>query len=147
MKINFINLLLGEISIRLLLITLTLSLSMIPLLPTQENGEFPEVYTLDSKPFGIPYTEWTARWWQWALSIPDKVNPISDLTGEHCSEGQKARFGFSRCIGEALQSGRVHIPAGKAILWAPINYSCSPAEFQESLILRLTSSMYKRAYE
>ena len=105
---------------------------MIPLLQAQENGEFPEVYTLDSKPFGIPYTEWTARWWQWALSIPDKVNPISDLTGEHCSEGQKGPVWFLGGTWGGSAERTCTIPAGKAILWAPINYSCSPAEFQET---------------
>lgn len=131
MKTNFTHFLLRVISIRLLLITLTLSLSMIPLLRAQENSKFPEVFTLNSKPFGIPYAEWTARWWQWALSIPDKVNPITDLTGEHCSEDQKGPVWFLGGTWGGSAERTCTIPAGKAILWAPINYSCSPAEFPE----------------
>jgi len=36
------------------------------------------------------YSEAAASWWTWALSQPATKNPITDLTGEHCAEGQPA---------------------------------------------------------
>ena len=30
----------------------------------------PQIFPINSKPFGLTYGEWAARWWQWALSIP-----------------------------------------------------------------------------
>ena len=38
--------------------------------------------------FGATYGEWSARWWQWALSIPAAVNPILDATGANCARDQ-----------------------------------------------------------
>ena len=33
--------------------------------------------------------EFTAAWWQWALSIPKSRNPLTDKTGENCIVGQR----------------------------------------------------------
>jgi hypothetical protein len=47
-----------------------------------------QVFSTDSKPYGLTYGEWTAKWWQWAYSIPKNVNPSYDDSGRYCSEGQ-----------------------------------------------------------
>jgi hypothetical protein len=31
----------------------------------------------------------TAEWWQWALSIPNSVNPVTDTSGDQCMVGQR----------------------------------------------------------
>src|SRR5258706_4066400 len=36
----------------------------------------------------------SADWWQWALSIPTSVNPLTDTTGEHCNVGQRGEKWF-----------------------------------------------------
>jgi len=33
-------------------------------------------------------------WWQWAMSIPDEVNPVRDLTGANCDVGQQGKVWF-----------------------------------------------------
>jgi hypothetical protein len=38
------------------------------------------VYDLDSRPFNTSYADWTAKWWQWAYSIPWDKNPSYDDT-------------------------------------------------------------------
>ncbi len=38
--------------------------------------------------FGNTYGEWSARWWQWILSVPADKNPNLDTTGAHCAEAQ-----------------------------------------------------------
>jgi hypothetical protein len=47
-----------------------------------------DVFQPDSKPYGLTYGDWTARWWQWAYSIPKDTNPAYDDTGKYCAEGQ-----------------------------------------------------------
>jgi Cache domain len=43
------------------------------------------VFEANSKPHGLTYGEWTARWWQWAYSIPKHVHPAYDDTGKYCA--------------------------------------------------------------
>jgi hypothetical protein len=60
------------------------------------NSQNPGVYVYPpgSKPYGLSYGEWSARWWQWVLSIPPEANPILDgiqgkpSHGNHCAQGQ-----------------------------------------------------------
>jgi hypothetical protein len=54
----------------------------------------PGVFPARSKPYGLSYGEWSARWWQWILSIPTKLNPNLDPTGAHCGEGQSGHVWF-----------------------------------------------------
>ena len=79
----------------------------------------PKLFPIDSKPYGLPYGEWTAKWWQWALSIPKDHNPLVDSTGEKCAEGQNGPVWFL-----AGTTGKMHwaerkciIPSEKAILF------------------------------
>jgi len=48
----------------------------------------PGVYSKDSKPFGIPYGDWLARWNQWFISIHAPVNPREHYTPERCTADQ-----------------------------------------------------------
>ncbi len=48
----------------------------------------PGVVQPSSNEFGNTYGEWSARWWQWGLSIPEDKNPIFDTSGAHCAEAQ-----------------------------------------------------------
>ena len=55
---------------------------------TEGSGISQQVYPINSKPFGLTYGEWSAKWWQWGLSIPTKDSPIVDETGTKCAVGQ-----------------------------------------------------------
>jgi hypothetical protein len=57
-------------------------------------GYTSKLFPIESKPYGFSYSEWTAKWWQWALSIPKGHNPLIDSTGEHCAEGQSGPVWF-----------------------------------------------------
>ena len=35
-----------------------------------------------------------SQWWQWALSIPASVNPLTDATGDNCFVGQRGTTWF-----------------------------------------------------
>ncbi|WP_196816464.1 hypothetical protein [Candidatus Nitrosocosmicus oleophilus] len=32
------------------------------------------IYSKDSHPYGTSYSEWMSKWWQWHVSLPNKVN-------------------------------------------------------------------------
>ena len=54
----------------------------------------PRIAPIQSHPHGNTYGEWAAEWWQWALETPASVNPVLDMTGEFCAEGQKGHVWF-----------------------------------------------------
>jgi hypothetical protein len=43
---------------------------------------------------GRTYGQWSARWWQYVLSIPAPENPLLDLTGARCARGQSGPVFF-----------------------------------------------------
>jgi hypothetical protein len=45
--------------------------------PAQENPN-PGIYPPDSRPYGHSYGRWSARWWQYAYSLPVNYNPLTD---------------------------------------------------------------------
>lgn len=52
--------------------------------------EFEDIQFFDifDKPYNFTYGAWTTKWWNWILSIPKEVNPLSDETGEHWNINQ-----------------------------------------------------------
>jgi hypothetical protein len=108
---------------------LTISAAFIIILVTSSEAKGSPVnqtvFSIDSKPYGLTYGEWTAKWWQWALSIPANDNPTVDKSGEKCSVGQNNSsvwFLAGTGGGEAVRS--CTIPSGKAILIPIINVEC-----------------------
>jgi hypothetical protein len=87
-----------------------------------------ELYTPDSKPFGRTYAEWTARWWQWVLSIAKTENPLVDENGENCANNQSGPVWFLAGTLKGPAERSCTIPADKAILFPVINVEASVAE-------------------
>ena len=77
-----------------------------------------KIFPPDSNPYGLTYGEWSAKWWQWVLSLPTDKNPLLDKTGELCNESQEDKDVFF-LVGTF--GGKVErtctIPSGKAILF------------------------------
>lgn len=48
----------------------------------------PNVFPIDSKPFGLSYSEWCIKWWQWISCIPKVNNPVFDWSGIKVYENQ-----------------------------------------------------------
>jgi hypothetical protein len=93
----------------------------------KKQGVEVSTFRPDEKPFGLTYGQWTAKWWQWALSIPSTNNPISDETGEHASTNQNGPVWFlAGTFGEnKIPNRRCEIPYGKAVLFPVINYEAN----------------------
>ena len=84
----------------------------------------PGVFSIDAKPYGITYAEWTARWWQWIFSIPEINHPSLDLTGEKCAIGQEGPVWFLTQTFGGPAERTCTIPAGKAVLIPIITGEC-----------------------
>ena len=54
----------------------------------QADSINPGVYSVDEKPYGLPYGKWTENFWKWVISIPQQNNPNLDPTGEKCMINQ-----------------------------------------------------------
>jgi hypothetical protein len=88
----------------------------------------PGVYSINSKPYGVSYGNWTAKWEQWLLSEPQVNNPATDQTGKNCGQNQKGPVWFLAGTPGGAATRTCTIPAGKAILFGIINAECSYSE-------------------
>ena len=84
----------------------------------------PQNLVVGVQTFGATYGAWSARWWQWLLSIPSAVNPNLDPTGANCDRGQKDNeddvwFLAGTFGGDVTRT--CTIPAGKPIFFPLIN--------------------------
>lgn len=91
----------------------------------------PRVLSANSTLDGVTYSEWTARWWQWLVSVPLERNPAADTTGEFCAENQNGPVWFLPGTFAGPVDRTCNIPAGKAILIALVNSECNPAEYPD----------------
>ncbi len=71
--------------------------------------------------FGNSYGEWSARWWQWLVSIPAATNPNLDATGADCALGQTGPVWFlAGSFGDKAYTRSCTIPGGKDLLITPL---------------------------
>jgi hypothetical protein len=115
----------------ILALMLTIGIFVYPELVVGDNlyGSNAEslVYPPGSMPFGLTYGEWTAKWWQWALSTPSNEFPVEDLTGEKCSINQSGPIWFLAGTPGGSAERSCSIPAGKAVMFPIINVRCDYA--------------------
>src|SRR5439155_23432452 len=85
-------------------------------------AEGPGVVPPAAHPYGHTYSDWAARWWQWALAQPLSTNPVLDTTGANCAAGQSGRVWF---LAGTFSAGTVSrsctVPAGTALLFPVLN--------------------------
>lgn len=119
----------GRISLSVLISTAlvfassSLIISIIPF--AQADNINPGVYSIDSKPYGIPYSDWTAKWEQWLISMPQQINAATDPTGSHCAQNQNGPVWFLAGTAGGLAERTCTVPATKAILFPIVNSECS----------------------
>jgi hypothetical protein len=85
---------------------------------------------------GLTYGQWSARWWQWAFSIPVDRHPLFDTAD--CSVGQSGHVWFlgasftasEPAPGQFLASAtrKCAVPAGIALFFPIVNSEASTAE-------------------
>ena len=93
--------------------------------------------------FGATYGEWSARWWQWALSIPAAVNPILDTTGANCAQGQVDDVWFLGGTFGGTVTRSCTVPPGKPIFFPLINnIAFKPFGYETLLDLRSLAASF-----
>jgi hypothetical protein len=89
----------------------------------------PGLYSVDSKPYGLTFAQWSEKWWQWMMSIPQPQNPLNDDTGKNCAASQNdPNVWFMTGTGSGSVVRSCTIPSSKAILIQPAGNECSYAE-------------------
>jgi hypothetical protein len=98
---------------------------------------------------GASYGEWSARWWQWLLSIPAAVNPNLDMTGENCDQGQVFSdvwfLAGTFSVGQPVEPVKrlCTIPSGKSLFFPIINIiSFKPWGYETLLDLRHSAANF-----
>ena len=82
-----------------------------------------------SKPNGLTYGQWSVKWWQWALSIPNDKNPINDKSGINCAINQNDQYAwFLAGSGGGKVERLCAVPVGKAIFFPVMDVECSYPE-------------------
>jgi hypothetical protein len=110
----------------LVAVLVIIGLMLLPAVSFSQNTN-PGVLTPNSKSYGMSYQEWSARWWQWAVSMPLDHNPLADTAD--CSTGQLGPVWF---LGGSFTSATAvrncQVPAGKSLFFPIINVDCSSLE-------------------
>lgn len=71
----------------------------------------------------------SSDWWKWAMSSPDEINPVRDISGIHCDTGQRGNVWFlAGGFGSSKIRRSCEIPDGKHIFFPVINMVYFPRE-------------------
>jgi hypothetical protein len=96
------------------------------------------VYPPGSMPYNLTFGEWSAKWWQWVISLPEGINPLTDMIGEDCAQAQNQSgpvWFLTGTTGGSVER-TCTIPEGKAILFPVLNFGnfrSAPTETEEDL--------------
>ena len=135
-------------SLRLLIaiVSISIGLLMVPTIPRlRADTVNPGVYPIDSKPFGLTYGGWSAKWWQWSAAIPKDANPTADTSGKNCVLGQNDQHvWFLSGTGGGSAERTCNIPVGKAILFPVLNAECT---YKDSATAKTPSDLRSCAIE
>jgi hypothetical protein len=78
---------------------------------------------------GKPINEYVNIWWQWTYIMADDVNPVKDLTGQNCHQGQFGSVWFlAGGFGSSTIRRKCEIPQGKYVFFPVINMVYWPPE-------------------
>jgi hypothetical protein len=105
-------------------------ISGIPYIQAQEdsgNGGNIAIFPSDSEPYGLTYSEWTAKWVQWVFSMPEEDNPAVDDTGENCANNQSGPVWFLAGTFGGAVSRECTISSSEGIMVPIINAICDSA--------------------
>jgi hypothetical protein len=109
---------------------LGLLLTAAPVQAGKGNAGNPGIIPPAASSHGSTYGEWSAKWWQWAYSLPGTGHPLVDETGASVSAGQSGNVWFLGGTYTAnLENGVVvgratrvcTIPTGKALFFPILN--------------------------
>ena len=86
----------------------------------------------NTAPYGLSIAQWTAKWWQWILSLPDEHSPVIDTTGEKAAVSQIGPVWFLAGTIGGIVERRCVIPEEKSILLPILNHGGTLADSKNS---------------
>jgi hypothetical protein len=103
-----------------------------PISRAHARNSNPGVIPPQAAAYGMTYADWSAAWWQWALSLPADQNPFFDEDGS-CANGANGQDGpvwfLTGVINDSGTAVRdCTVPPGKALFFPIVNVECSTAE-------------------
>jgi hypothetical protein len=107
-----------------LVVAVAFAYSIFPLTDVSGDSINPGVYSQNSAPFGTPYKDWIARWWNWDMSIPVSEHPRDAYSEEKCAINQKGPVWFLADQLGGREERTCTIPAGKAVLIPLLTGEC-----------------------
>jgi hypothetical protein len=76
----------------------------------------------NSSAYGSKFSEWTAQWWQFAISFPASENPLFDPDGSRCVIGQRGPVWFLvGWFGPGAATRACSVPDGVALFFPVLN--------------------------
>src|SRR5829696_3371975 len=126
MKLEFINPFSRITYLQILIVIF--SLLSFSLIGAEAGNSEPLVFPKGSMPYGLGYDQWSAKWWDWFLSIPVETSPVLDSDGRYCSKNQSGPVWYLAGSNGERQVRSCTIPAGKALLFPILTTECSYAE-------------------
>jgi hypothetical protein len=84
------------------------------------------VFKIDERPFGLSYSDWSMKWWQWILQIPKSINPLFDMEGKKAYLNQVHTKVFFLCqtleSSEKIPLRTIKIPKESSVFMPVINW-------------------------
>ena len=84
-----------------------------------------QVFPPHSRPYGLSYGQWQARWWQWSISIPAATHPYN--SADFAAVNQSGPVWFLVGTGDPTPRA-ITVPRGKSIFFPLANTECSNVE-------------------
>ena len=91
----------------------------------------PRVFPTASRPYGLSYSEWLARFHQWSMSLPLDGHPQLDTDEFDVTEGQSGRVWFLAAPFGTVER-TITIPAGVSLFFEIEGAECSTLEADDS---------------
>jgi len=89
----------------------------------------PGVFAIDAQPFGLTYGQWSAKWWQWAVTlVPNSAGAFETCDNE---PGGPVVFLIATVPNPAATNGtqaNCNVPANSAIMFPTFNVEWSAQE-------------------
>jgi len=94
------------------------------------------LFTEMDMPYGMTYGAWTVKWWQWVLSIPLDVNPLTDQTGQHWNIHQPSSdvwflAGNIGALNKTFPHRSIKMKSGRSLLLPVLNCEANPLEYPD----------------
>lgn len=118
-----------DIMTAVLWVLLALVVTGITPIVNAQRSDNPGAASIGSKHYGLTFGDWTAKWWQWLLSIPKDSNPAGDMTGKNCAQNQEGPVWFLAGTFGGSAERACTIPAGKAVMFPVLAAECSFTEY------------------